>query len=188
MTSPSHRPELAKYLIRLETVKADPPVTRHVSLIDAADLASIAGRLGLVALASLEADLEVRKVGSHLFRISGQGRAVVTYECGVTLDPFDAEHDLLIDLTVTDREEDPATAGEEVELSSDDLDAPDVMPDGIADLLDLLVEELSLALDPYPRNPEAPEVTSEKPDEDEEKPHPFAALSALRDRMEGRGD
>ena len=65
---------------------------------------------------------------------------------------------------------------------SDDVDpsAPDeiVYRDGTIDLGEATAEQLALALDPYPRAPDA--VLPDVPDEPEVQP--FAALEALRRR------
>ena len=52
---------------------------------------------------------------------------------------------------------------------------------GIIDLGEVAAEQLALALDPYPRKPgeTLPELDAEA-DEMPEKPHPFAALAALK--------
>jgi len=57
--------------------------------------------------------------------------------------------------------------------------------DGELHPADLIEDELLLALPVVPINPEAPELSPEwalEPDEPDDKPNPFAALAALKDR------
>ena len=67
---------------------------------------------------------------------------------------------------------------EGTESEDDDPDLPDEIPypAGAIDLGEAAIQQLALALDPYPRRPDLPEAGEELPD----TPHPFAALAALR--------
>ncbi len=63
------------------------------------------------------------------------------------------------------------------ETEDDDPEAPDQIPyEGVIDLGEAAAEQLALALDPYPRRPDAPELADEHGDAG----GPFAALAALR--------
>ena len=94
--------------------------------------------------------------------------------CGVTLEPFGNEVSSDFELRFTTREPEPPPPGEELGLA--DLDAPEYVPGPTLDLGALVVEELSLALDPFPRKPG---VVFEPP-QAESEPSPFAALAALK--------
>lgn len=140
---------------------------------DAATRARIAEALELPSIEALEAELEVRArfEGGD---VRGRLDARVEQVCGVTLEPFMNTVSSDFDRRFTTREPEPPAPGEEMSLA--DLDAPEYLPGAEIDLGAIVVEELSLALDPFPKKPDAvfeqPEVTSE--------PSPFAALAVLK--------
>jgi uncharacterized metal-binding protein YceD (DUF177 family) len=77
---------------------------------------------------------------------------------------------------------DPKTVAEaEVIVVYDEEDPAEPLEDGVIDLGGVLIEQFTLALDPYPR---APGASLEAPaEEGVDKPgSPFAALSKLRDK------
>ena len=76
--------------VRLREV-GDPPLRLHLEAGEA-ERAAIAAELDVLAILRLEADLAIRPWLDGA-EISGKLSATVTYECGVTLDPFDAEID-----------------------------------------------------------------------------------------------
>ncbi len=145
-----------------------------VLTVDAApgELPEIAARLRLVALASLHCAFKLRRIGAATIEAEGALRARVTEACVVTLDPF--EHDVEETFTVHF-----VPAGSEDD--DPDPEAVDQIPfdGGSVDIGEAAVEQLALALDPYPRKPGAtlpPELAAE-PD------GPFAALLAPRLRQ-----
>ena len=75
----------------------------------------------------------------------------------------------------------PPRAGEPAEqtdaIDPAAADEPEVLLDGVADLGVAATEFLVLAIDPYPRKPDA---VFEAPKTDDEGAHPFAALAALK--------
>jgi uncharacterized metal-binding protein YceD (DUF177 family) len=100
----------------------------------------------------------------------GSLRARLHQECVVSLDPFAVE--VVEEFAVRF-----VPAGDE----SDDGDDPDVpdelaIENGTLELGEATVEQLALALDPYPRKPGAvlPEDAGDAPD------NPFGALAKLR--------
>ena len=139
---------------------------------DAAECAAIAARLLLPAVARLVCRWDLRRGGHGEVAADGLLQAEVTQECVVTLDPFAASvaEAFTVRFVVAGRESETETA--------DDPDEPDELPyDGITlDLGDAAVEQLALALDPYPRSPQAvlPEDAETPADS------PFSALAKLR--------
>ena len=57
---------------------------------------------------------------------------------------------------------------------------------GAIDVAEAVAEELALSLDPFPRKPGASLKGTPwaVPEDGEGKPHPFAALAKLRDKMD----
>ncbi|MGZ3278780.1 MAG: YceD family protein [Caulobacteraceae bacterium] len=146
---------------------------------DAATRARIAKALGLDALHSLTA---VMKVSPWLdgVQIDGQWRARVGQTCGVTLEPFESDLEGEIHLRALPQGSAALggadEAGGELDLDPEGEDPPEVLADDKIDLGAYLVEDLSLAIDPFPKKPgvefEAPEQTGEL--------SPFAVLAKLK--------
>jgi uncharacterized metal-binding protein YceD (DUF177 family) len=115
------------------------------------------------------------------FHVSGQVRARIGQTCVVTLDPMESDIDEAIDLIFAPPEQVPQMAAlvDEAEHSdSETPDPPEPIENGIIDLGRLATDALYLAVDPYPRKPDAvfePLVEAVDPED-----HPFAALKALK--------
>ncbi len=144
---------------------------------DPAERAALAKLLNLPEISRLEARFELKSRGGGGVSVTGELDADVVQTCVVTLEDFPTEVREEIETRYVDRDEvPPAEPGEEHEA---DLDAPDVLVDGYADLGALTAEHLALGLDPYPRKPgvEAPPATS--PPEAPATHRPFAGLDKL---------
>ncbi len=73
----------------------------------------------------------------------------------------------------------PAGQGE-VLVDPEGVDPAEPLPAEGIDLGELVVQELAVALDPYPRKPGAEVPAEYRPPEVETKEGPFAALKALK--------
>ncbi len=133
---------------------------------------ALAERLGLVAVRSLSAELSVEaKPTLGLVTVEGRLKALVTQTCVITLAPFDQR------LEESFRQDYSLTAAEEDEdPESLDLDQPEPLPQGGLDLGEEVAQQLSLALDPYPRAPGAELPASAE----DSVANPFAALARLK--------
>jgi len=134
---------------------------------------ALARRLDLPSVRSLRADVTVEaKPDLGLLVIEGQFQAVVEQVCVVTLMPFEEK------IAETFKQHYRLGAAEDDEEEGDQLspEAPEPLPEDGLDLGEEVTQQLSLALNPYPRSPgaELPEGASEP------KASPFAALSSLR--------
>jgi uncharacterized metal-binding protein YceD (DUF177 family) len=112
-------------------------------------------------------------------RFEGRLSASVIRTCGVTLEPFEEVIDqpFALSFVPAGSPNAPAPAdGEDQEIDLEADDPPEVVAGDSIDLGHALVEELSLALDPFPR---APGAVFEAPQEDGPI-SPFAALAALK--------
>ena len=113
--------------------------------------------------------------------MSGQVRARIGQTCVVTLDPIESDIDEAIDLVFAPPEQVPQMAAlvDEAEHGDGETpDPPEPIENGIIDLGRLATDALYLAIDPYPRKPDAvfePLVEAVDPED-----HPFAALKALK--------
>jgi hypothetical protein len=141
--------------------------------------ARIARALDLVELKALDATLRISPWLDGA-EVSGRWSARIVQTCGVTLEPFESA--LTGELTIRAVPEGSqvltATPEHELDLDPEADDPPEAIVNGLLPLGAYLVEDLSLAVDPFPRKPgaefEAPTAGSE--------PSPFAVLVRLKDR------
>lgn len=148
---------------------------------DEAERAAIAERLGLHSLSRFTAHAILARDGERV-RASGRIKAQLEQACVATGDPVAASVDEPFDLLFLP--EPGAGPDEEIELSEEDCDT--VFHDGGAiDLGSALADTLALGLDPYPRSAGAEESLREAGVLSEEQAGPFAALAALKGRLEG---
>jgi uncharacterized metal-binding protein YceD (DUF177 family) len=141
--------------------------------------AALARQFGIPEVTAMTADLTVRPVRGEAYTVRGSVQATVVQTCVVTLEPFAQDVRDEIDLTLMRAEDvDPARLGDHDLVDPDEAEGPEVFHNGRIDLGVIASEHLALALDPYPR---APGVEFSGYTEEDEKPSPFAALSALKD-------
>ncbi|MDB5440299.1 MAG: hypothetical protein JWM33_2726 [Caulobacteraceae bacterium] len=138
---------------------------------------AIAKLLGLAGLDGLRAELVLAPWHDGM-TVKGRLEAEVSYICGISLEAFPdkVEEEIEIRLVPADS---PLAVTHETELTLDPEaeDPPDSLePGDMVDLGALVVEHLSLALDPFPRKPGA----VFEPPQSEAQISPFSALKALK--------
>lgn len=145
----------------------------------AAERDQVRARLGLLGLDRLVADCEVRRGLGDLVQVEAAWSAEVTQTCVVTLEPL--RQSLAGDLQASFQSSQGAAAAEdEVVVDALEEDPPEILPrDGI-DLGELVVQELAVSLDPYPRRSGAAIPGEFGPSDDQGETGPFAALKALK--------
>lgn len=155
----------------------------------AEERAALAGRFGLAAMEALSADYTLRRDAAGVVA-KGRLSARVTQSCVITGEPVPArvEEDFAIRF-VPEPEE---GTEEEMELSEDECDTV-FYTGGAIDLGEAAAETLALALDPFPRSPnaeaalkEAGVLSEEEAKRLAEESGPFGGLAGLRDRL-GKG-
>ena len=144
---------------------------------DEAARAGIAARLGLVALDRFETTAAVRAIAGGL-GVRGTMTADYVQSCAATDLPVPASIVEAFDLKYL-RETPIKDVADDIELGSEEIDILPLEHDRV-DLGQVAVETLSLALEPYPRHPDADRILAEKGILSEEQAGPFAALAALR--------
>src|ERR1700693_2077518 len=139
-------------------------------------MADIAG-LREILSASASLDLTPEKDGR--VHVTGRVRARIGQTCVVSLEPIENDIDEAIDLIFAPPEQIPELADlvdEAAESDTEIPDPPEPIERGIIDLGRVATDALFLAVDPYPRKPDAvfePLVVAADPMD-----HPFAALKA----------
>jgi uncharacterized metal-binding protein YceD (DUF177 family) len=144
--------------------------------------ADLAQRFGLVSLDRLSASFTLRRVRKDLVRAKGQVSAELVQACVVTLDPIPARIDEKFEVDFLEGAQPPVV---DLELDVEGAEAPEPVLDGWIDLGELAAEQLGLAIDPYPRKPDAelPAEWKAEPGAEPavaERPNPFAALEKLK--------
>lgn len=145
---------------------------------DEAARAAIAAQLGIPAVGVLTGHFRLVRVGEGRVDSRLDLVASVTQTCVVSLEPVEqtiAERSALVLLAEDAADRLDATA-------AIDPDAPDeiVAEGSVIDLGVILVEQLALALDPYPRCQDAEPPAAASAGDGADRPHPFAALGRLR--------
>jgi uncharacterized metal-binding protein YceD (DUF177 family) len=160
-----------------------PETGRHIDLVaDEGTRAAVAKLAGLADLPRLAASFDVAPHGRGGLHIVGQVSATVGQTCVVTLEPIENDIEEAIDLIFAPASAlPPALAGDEVEVLVED--APEPLVGGQIDLGAIAIEFLILAIDPYPRKPDA---VFQPPPAGDDSAHPFAALAALKGERGGK--
>lgn len=171
---------------RLVAVRDVPPLGTHVTLTaEAGERAALAKLLKLSEVKRLEARLHVKPWGRDGLAVTGEVEADVVQTCVVTLEPFDAEvrEEIEVRYTAEDAGAGDLAPGAEHEA---DLDAPDVLVNGSADLGALAAEHVALGLDPYPRKPGVEASTEPAPESEPGTHRPFAGLGDMLGQGKGK--
>ena len=148
---------------------------------DRAALTAMAEVAGVRAILSASASLDVTPQSGGRYHVAGHVRARIGQTCVVTLDPIENDIDEPIDLTFAPPEQIPQLSDlvdDAAESDTEIPDPPEPIENGVIDLGRLATDALFLAIDPYPRKPDAVFEPPVVPDDPED--HPFAALKALK--------
>jgi uncharacterized metal-binding protein YceD (DUF177 family) len=136
---------------------------------------------GLREILSARASLDVTPKEGGRIHVAGRVQARIGQICVVSLDPIENEIDEVIDLIFAPPDQIPELAAlvdEAIEGDTEIPDPPEPIENGMIDLGRVATDALFLAVDPYPRKPDAvfdPPVVPPDPED-----HPFAALKALQ--------
>ncbi|MHA3840412.1 YceD family protein [Sphingomonas aestuarii] len=168
-------PEFSR-LVRLDRIGAG--ASAHDLTADEAERVALAARFGLIAIDRLDATVSLSREGDDVIA-TGRLSAAVVQRCIASDEPVPAAIDTDLAIRFVPERDDPA---EEVELDTQALDTVDYRG-GAIDLGEAAAETLALALDPFPRSPQAEAALKAAGvlSEDEAKlaSSPFAALKGL---------
>jgi uncharacterized metal-binding protein YceD (DUF177 family) len=154
-----------------------------------AERGEIAHWLGIEALDSLKAVIQLSQVSADEYAYRGHFEADVVQACVITLAPVPSHLSgeisrrfKVLPRASTRRRKsavEPSVAIPAIiDLAAADEDSPELLDSPALDLAAPLLEELSLALDPYPKAPGA--AFEAPPEPPEPADNPFAALEALK--------
>jgi len=120
----------------------------------AEELAALARRFGLLALDRLDAHLSIERMpGKGIIRVGGHFEADVTQACVVSLEPVPAH--IIQDFNQLYTLAPETAVVREHVIDAEAEDPPEALGPGGLDLGEAVVQQFALALDPYPRAPEA---------------------------------
>lgn len=152
-----------------------PKAGRHFVLdANAEERAAVAQRLGVSAIDALSGDLRVT-VGKERFTVRGTVAARLTRECVISLEEITEDIDEPFEIDFVRHAGALETAEEEISL-----DSPEVHSDPQFDIGELLVQQLSLAMDPFPKKQDASGLTTEFATQKETSPFARALGAAIK--------
>ncbi|WP_294394707.1 DUF177 domain-containing protein [uncultured Sphingomonas sp.] len=169
-------PEFARPY-RLDTI-GDAPRTVEIAA-EPDEAGRLAERFGLIALDRLAASAELAREGD-VVTASGRIQADAVQPCVASGEPVPAHIDQPFTLRFVPSGN--ASPDQEVELAEGDLDTL-TYESGAVDLGEAVAQTLALALDPFPRAPDADEALREAGVVSEQDMSPFAALKALKTKL-----
>jgi uncharacterized metal-binding protein YceD (DUF177 family) len=152
-----------------------PGETEHDIAAEPGERVALAERFGLLALDRLEARVRLTRLAGGLVRLAAELSADVVQECVLSLEPVAGRVEERFTLLYGEGREDAA----EVVLSGE-TELVEPVSGGVIDIGEAVAQQLSLALDPFPRAPgvAAPEAAPEAA----KAQSPFAALSRWRQK------
>lgn len=153
---------------------------KNTACADAAQRAALAERFDLPDIESLTADYILKAEGERIL-FSGSLTSDLTQICAISGQNFPVR--VTEEFNIAFVEKAHLSPGEaEIELAPEDCDLIEYEGAQI-DIGEALAQTLYLALDPYPRGPEADRVAAEKGLKSEEEAGPFGALAQLKDKL-----
>jgi uncharacterized metal-binding protein YceD (DUF177 family) len=165
--------------IRLDEV---PEGGKHVVLEPPAEvLSALAKPVGVDAVERLKAVMAVRRLGRDGLRVAGEVQATVRQTCVVSLTPLTNQIHERIEVDFVPPRSDKVIDINEIEIDIDASNEAEPLTGNSIDLGHVVTEFLTLAVDPYPRQPDAafaPPAAGEGATE--AAASPFAALAALK--------
>lgn len=166
--------------IRLDSM---PPTGRELRLaVDEEQRQAVAAALAITAVERLEVTLHAVRFRGGM-RVTGRLYATIVQPSVVTLEPVRQVIEEPVDRVFLPGGEKPFAekAGAEVFVDLEGEDVPDHFEGPEADMSDLVIEALALAIDPYPRaEGESVEDLGLPAADDDPEESPFARLKLLK--------
>lgn len=150
---------------------------------DADVRAALVRRFDILAIDALSAKLILRRAFDGDIAVEAQLRARLTQACVVSLEPVPEIIDVMVEGRFTERPLPEPEGDETVTIDlDDDSDEPEPIADGLLQVGEWLTQQLSLAMEPFPRAAAAKiDPAYEAPPEPDAPPthRPFAGLDKL---------
>ena len=166
----------------LESIGSDGRTQRTLSATPQERVA-LARRLELQELASFDAEMTIDRIPGGEILVRGRVVADVVQTCVVSLEPVPGHVDETFEVRYTTRPDDgPA----DLVIGPDEEFPPEPITGAVLDVGELAAQQLALALDPWPRLPDA--SIDDGLLRDPARDGPFAALARLRPGQPKKGE
>ena len=164
---------------RLDTIGERERIVEIAATED--ERAALAKRFALLSITRLDARLGIKRTDSGIV-VKGRVTGAAVQACSVTDEPLDTKIDEPVALLFVAQ---LVSEGDEVELSDDALDMVAIQG-GTIDLGEAAADTLALAIDPFPRGPNAAAALAAAGVISEDEFRPANAFSDLKARMAGK--
>jgi len=162
-------------LVSLGLAAAEPVQIRHEA--SGQELSEIKARLGVRKILSLALDAQLqRTIIGDIYQVSGNIKLIAERTCIVTLENFIETTEGVFDEYFTTSPEQATDQSEHLLIDPDEYEVTLLEQDSI-DIGELALQHLVLALNPYPRAPDAPLAAGDGTIAKTQRP--FAGLDAL---------
>ncbi|MEW4468335.1 DUF177 domain-containing protein [Parasphingorhabdus sp. JC815] len=176
-SQPLPSPELSK-IIKLSDI-GSAPISGQITA-DNDQRQALAKRFDLPSIEEITADYSL-KPGEYGIDFTGSIRSSLHQSCAISGQPFPVKLTEDFSIIFTEKTDVPHSE-EEIELTAEDCDIIE-FENARIDIGEAIAQTLYLALDPYPRGPDADDVAEKRGLKSEEEAGPFGALAALKDKM-----
>lgn len=169
-------------LVNIKKVPASGQVTKIIA--GKAELSQIVDHLDVEAVESISSNMEIKQWSSGGIVVLGDFNTSVIQNCASTNDPtefsYSGEFKRYFIPEPKAASHIPDIIDGEMVLDPEDDDYPDVLETDVLNLWEVLIEELNLEIDPYPRSIDAkPHGNDEETQSQEPTHNPFSDLKAL---------
>lgn len=147
---------------------------------------ALADAYDIVAVKSLTASVELSPMPGGGVAVDGHVVADIVQNCVVSLVPVDEHIDEPFSIRYVRDPDRLPKPGEEIVVSPDDADPPELLEGQTIDVGALVEEYFALAINPYPRAPGAA-LQTDAGDAGADADSPFAVLAALAKSPKPRG-
>lgn len=166
--------DLPEFSRRIAGLRLDPGGERYDISAKPEERAALAKRFELLALDRLEAKVKLTPMAGGFYRLAADFEAELTQACSITSEPVPARVAESFTLIYG-----PVDESSEIVLDGD-AEPVEPLDDGMIDIGEAVAQQLSLALDPFPRAPGASLEDEADLSDQSARESPFAALAKLR--------
>jgi uncharacterized metal-binding protein YceD (DUF177 family) len=166
--------DLPEFSRRIDGFRLNPGGEKYEISASPDERAALAKRFDLLALDRLDAKVRLTPMAGGYYRLVADFEAELTQACAITSEPVPAHIAESFTLLYG-----PVEESSEIVLDGD-AEPVEPLDDGMIDIGEAVAQQLSLALDPFPRAPGASLEEEVDLSGHGERESPFAALAKLR--------
>jgi uncharacterized metal-binding protein YceD (DUF177 family) len=166
--------DLPEFSRRIDGLRLGPGGEQFDIAAGPEERAALAERFDLLALDRLTAKVKVAPTAGGYYRLAAGFEAQLTQACAITSEPVPARVAESFTLTYG-----PVEESSEIVLDGG-AEPVEPLEDGMIDIGEAVAQQLSLALDPFPRAPGAALEAEADLSDPSPRESPFAALAKLR--------